>query len=306
MIAKLKRRAILGFAMATVTLAGMAGVITANAATNETPAAEPIGQMKIDDGRDVGWDISSGSKGYNNMIEGLRQRATGGLVLRDGMLQTDPNSNEIFTINVTGSQVQGAANAVVRLIVRARDLYIVGWHVQNPVASIDAIYALEGYPETYHGPDGATPVRTTGLGANYGSLENTAQRRRDATLLSPEVMNQAFLTLTNGAPDPVATARAVLAFAMTVAEAARYDALQNLFAPIFDGANVQVTSAETDLMNNWGKYSKAVLDNLNNAVPLDIQIRGLETEVPIREYKAQTLLSIAAIIAVVLLSPVGA
>lgn len=181
----------------------------------------------IDDGRDITWDVSGGQKAYDAMINAVRQRATGGRVLREGILQTDPsldpnNPANVFAINLQASALPGSSDAnSVRLIMRARDLFVIGYQVTGGRGPTNPHF-LRG-----DAPGGMTgdPLNFTG---SYTDLERVGRQERAGLKLTLEGMSTAYRTLRDDANEN-AVARSLMLFVMTIAEAARFDPLRQNF-----------------------------------------------------------------------------
>jgi hypothetical protein len=95
------------------------------------------------------------------------------------------------------------------------------------------------------------------------------------------------------------TADAAMLFIMTIAEAARFDPLEQAFVAPFDNGTHTISQAEAELMNSWSDASTQMVNNLNNRTPIDFNIDDPDpNEV---DFTANTLGSLAAILAIALL-----
>ncbi|WP_105967770.1 ribosome-inactivating family protein [Streptomyces geranii] len=268
----------------------------------------------IDDNKDIVWDINGGQKAYNNMIEAVRQRATGGAVLREGILQTNPNLDtsdaNIFAVELQHSGVPEASETPrVRLLMRARDLFVIGWHITEPGRnSGGTILYFKGDNTGYLGPDprespAQTPP-TLNFTGSYTDLERTGGRTRTGLTITGPVMEQAFRDL-RASPERIrtdTTADAAMIFIMTIAEAARFDPLQQAFAEgLVPGrpGGYTITANDAALMNSWSSISTQVVNNLNNGGALAVEIAdGDPTTI---DYKGFTLGQVSAFIAIALI-----
>ncbi|GAA2633567.1 ribosome-inactivating family protein [Streptomyces vastus] len=256
----------------------------------------------IDDGNDITWDISGGEKAYDDMIKAVRQRATGGRVLREGVLRTDPtldtSSRNIFAIDLRASALPSSSDGNnVRLIVRARDLFIIGYQVRDGRGSASPIYFKNDDPD----PNSAVPSGTFGFTGSYGDLEARGGQARANMRLNQQVVDAAYQNL-RGNASVNAAARSMMVFVMMVAEAARFEPLHQDFRQAFgsNGAGETVVNvADAELMNSWGEASRQFADSLSNGTPINFQIDDPAT--PSIDFGANTLTSMAAILAICLL-----
>ncbi|MFG2025604.1 ribosome-inactivating family protein [Streptomyces sp. NPDC048825] len=256
----------------------------------------------IDDGNDITWDISGGEKAYDDMIKAVRQRATGGKVLREGVLQTDPtldtSSRNIFAIDLRASDLPSSSDGNnVRLIVRARDLFIIGYQVRDGRGSASPIYFEGDDPD----PDSAVPSGTFGFTGSYGDLERRGGQARANMRLNQQVVDAAYQNL-RGNASVNAAARSMMVFVMMVAEAARFEPLHQDFRQAFgsNGAGETVVNvADAELMNSWGEASRQFAASLENGTPIDFQVDDPATSSI--DFGANTLTAMAAILAICLL-----
>ncbi|WP_416981252.1 ribosome-inactivating family protein [Streptomyces sp. T028] len=256
----------------------------------------------VDEVTDVRWDLADGVAGYNNMINAVRQRATGGQVLREGVLEVDPNSSDTFTVNIRDSRAAGPStggDSLVRLIVRARDLFVVGW-LSGTDPKLPVFY-FKGDDVGYRGPGDNQPVTNLSYNGSYTDLEREAGRARDGITLNSAAWANAWTTLRDAATTSQRDqARSMMLFIMAVAEGARFDPVQTAFAQSFgDAGSHTVTPAEASLMLNWGKASQQLVDSLNNATPINFTIDDPAT--PEVDFEATTISTMAAILAIALL-----
>jgi hypothetical protein len=256
-----------------------------------------------DDGNDVNWLTSDGAAGYNKMINAVRQRATGGRVLREGVLETDPNSTDFFTVNV--GQVPGIVGDVTvpafRLIVRQRDLFVLGW-VNGDPDDQETVFFLQGDDNGYRGSSGEATLVNLPFGGNYTDLERVG-RARVGTALNSAAWVNAERTLNTAAATTSSRdlAQALTMYIMGVAEGARFDTLQNAFAPSFNGNGDShtVTEVDAELMNNWSNASQQLLDNLNNRTPINFRIDDPST--PGVDIEATTVSALTVILGIALI-----
>jgi hypothetical protein len=238
----------------------------------------------IDDKKDIVWDINGGQKAYKAMIEAVRQRVTGGTVLREGILQTNPNldtSNaNIFAVEVQHSGVASSSNASrVRLIFRARDLFLIGWHIAKPQGDAGGtVFWFKGDDPGYRGSDplnAAASVQEMAFTGNYTDLERNGRSRVGLTL-NGQLMEQAFRDIRESdlRRGLRGTSSAAMIFIMTIAEAARFDPLEQAFAQAFDpnGGRYEITANDAKLMNDWSSISDQLVNNLNNRTPINVAI----------------------------------
>lgn len=265
----------------------------------------------IDDDRDISWDMSGGASAYNAMIEAVRRRATerraneGSSNLREGILQTNPASTDVFSIDVTNRNVgqSSTAPAGFRLLMRARDLFIIGWHVALPTG-VQQVYFLRGEDNGYRGPDQTATLQQASFDGSYLELERTAGRSRAGLVVSTPAWEEAFITMISTGfleEDEQSIARALLMFIPGIPEAARFDPIQTAFAPTFQNTDSHtITPAESQLMNDWNRASTATLTSLNTAAPLNFSVDDPAT--PEVDFLANSLTSMAAILAICLIS----
>ncbi|GGK77859.1 ribosome-inactivating family protein [Streptomyces flaveus] len=266
----------------------------------------------IDDGRDIVWDINGGPKAYQDMIKAVRQRATNGAVLREGVLQTDPtldpkDHRNIFAVELRHSGVAESSGAPrIRLLMRARDLFVIGWHLTTSASGEggDIVY-FKGDDPGYLGADprtAAARVQSLDFTGSYTDLERFSRRNRAGLTLSPQVMEQAFRNLRTSVerlPRTEATADAAMLFIMTIAETARFDPLEQAYRAPFDGGSHTISTAEAELMNSWGNASTQLVNNLNDRTPIDLRIQDPNPDEV--DFIANTAGSMAAILAIALL-----
>lgn len=256
----------------------------------------------IDDGNDITWDISGGEKAYDDMIKAVRQRATGGRVLRDGILQTDPaldnSSRNIFAIDLRASALPSSSDGNnVRLILRARDLFVIGYQVRDGRGSAEPIFFKGDDPRL----NPQLPENTLAFTGSYVDLESRGGQARANMRLNQQVVDTAYLNL-RGNANQNTVARSMMVFAMMIAEAARFEPLHQDFRQAFgsNGAGETVVNvADAELMNSWGEASRQLVASLNNGTPINFEVNDPET--PGRDFFANTLTSMAAILAICLL-----
>ncbi|MER6563763.1 ribosome-inactivating family protein [Streptomyces sp. NPDC001027] len=258
----------------------------------------------IDDGKDITWDMSGGASAYNKMIDQVRQRATGGRVLRDGVLQTDPSTTDTFSINVRNPDVPSSQTdgQGFRLIMRARDLFVIGWVTQNVNGDAQVIF-LKGDDDGYRGADSNNPLpfEEAPFGGNYTELEAAAGRGRTGIEANSSSWATAFRNM-RSSTDQRSVAQALLMFIPAIAEGARFDPIQTGFAPSFNsnnGGSHTINSAEADLMNSWSDASKQMVDSLNNGTPINFRVDDPAT--PEVDFEANSLTALAGILAIALL-----
>jgi hypothetical protein len=258
----------------------------------------------IDDGKDISWDMNGGSRAYNAMLEAVRQRATGGVVLREGILQTNPGSTEIFTVNVThsGAPSSSSTPSSFRLIMRASDLFVLGWVIDGPSGQ-ERVFFFSEEDTGYRGVDGDGELVPVPFSGSYGDLENAAGRTRTGLKLNGSSWLTVFVDMIETSVDETgqdAVARAMLALIPAVAEGARFDPIQQAVAPSFDAGEHVVTPAESALMNDWSKASKQLVDNLNNLTPIDFTVDDPLT--PDVDFQATTVSGMALLLAIALIT----
>lgn len=272
----------------------------------------------IDDGKDIVWDINGGQPAFNKMIDKVRQRATGGRVLREGVLQTDPtqdSTSDIFAVEVRHSGAASSSEAPrVRLIFKAKNLFLLGWHIilpipgdLNPGASNagGTLIWFKGDDPGYRGSNAEKfppTVRNLNFTGNYTDLERVAGRPRSGLTLSGPVMEQAFRDIRASAERARTdtTADAAMVLIMTIAEAARFDPLQQAFAQGFATNNqYTITGNDARLMNSWSDISNQLVSNLNDRTPIDVSIRDNDPSTV--DFLATTVSSVTAILAICLM-----
>jgi hypothetical protein len=265
----------------------------------------------IDDDRDISWDMSGGASAYNAMIEAVRRRATertaeqGSPTLREGILRTNPASTDVFSIDVVNRNVgqSSTAPAGFRLLVRASDLFIIGWHVALPTG-VQQVYFLRGDDNGYRGPDQNATLQQTSFNGSYLELERAAGRSRAGLLVSTPAWEAAFVTMISTAfleEGEQSIARALLMFIPGIAEAARFDPIQTAFAPTFQNTDSHtITPAESQLMNDWGRASSSTVASLKSGTPFDFTVDDPAT--PEVDFSANTLTAMAAILAICLIT----
>ncbi|MDX2939128.1 ribosome-inactivating family protein [Streptomyces ipomoeae] len=265
----------------------------------------------IDDKKDISWDMSGGTNAYNAMIEAVRKRATergaseGSPTLREGILRTNPTNTGLFSIDVVNRNVGQSSTDPVgfRLLMRASDLFIVGWLIATPDGA-EQVFFLQGEDEarSYRGQTKKAKVVDIPFSGSYTDLERAAGRGRSGTTVNSSVWDNAFrnmIATVTGESDEETVARALLMFIPAIAEAARFDPIQAAFAPTFQNGEHTILPAEALLMNNWSKASKQTTDSLDTGSAIDFTIDDPAT--PAVDYKATSLTSMAAILAICLL-----
>ncbi|MGY1495770.1 ribosome-inactivating family protein [Streptomyces sp. QTS52] len=255
----------------------------------------------INDGRDITWDINGGRAAYDTMINAVRQRATGGRVLREGVLQTNPNANpsrseNIFAIDLRASNVPSSSDGNnVRLIMRARDLFIIGYQIRDGRGS--------GTPNYFQGDTPGLPNELSdefAFTGSYTDLERVGSRSRRGMAYNEAAVTSAYTSLRDDR-NQAAVARSLMLFIMTIAEAARFDPLDQAFGQVFGGLPGGVISAaETELMNSWSRASGQLLNALNNGAAINFRVDDPET--PEVDFSATTIAGMALILGICLLS----
>lgn len=288
----------------------------------ETPAAStaPAGtangsaaafQTKLDDDKDVSWDMSGGTAAYNKMVADVRKSATertpeeGSPTLREGILRTNPSNTGLFSIDVTNRNVGQSPTAPVgfRLLMRASDLFILGWLVATPQGA-ERIYFFQGEDTGYRGQTGRATLVDVPFGGGYTDLERIAGRGRSGLSVNPRAWEAAYIDMiatVAGESDEQTVARAMLMFIPAIAEAARFRPVQESFAPSFQGSNnTTIRPAEAELMLDWSKASKQTINSLNTGAAINFRIDDPAT--PGVDFEATTIQAMAAILAICLLS----
>jgi len=257
-----------------------------------------------DDGRDVSWELSGGGPGaYNSMINAVRQRATGGAILREGVLQTNAAATGFFTVNI-GSRLGVIGDVQVpraRLIIRERDLFVLGF-VNGDPDDTERVFFFRGDDNGYRGASEQAEPITMPFTGSYIDLERTGNRARTATTLSLNAWEGALSTLENATSTTSSQdlARALTMFIMAVSEGARFDTIQDSFVPTFSagGGEQTVTPTEAELMNSWDEASQQLLDALNNARPVNFEINDPAT--PGVDLQATSVAALALILGIAL------
>lgn len=256
-----------------------------------------------DDGRDVAWELSEGGpSAYNAMINAVRQRATGGRVIREGILQTDPSAEGFFTVDI-GSRTGDLGDIQIpraRLIIRESDLFVLGFCNGDPDTN-PRVFFFNNDDNGYRCGNDLTELVTMPFTGSYVDLER-AGRARIGTTLSLNSWENALRTLET-ATDTTSSrdlAQALTMFVMGVAEGARFDTIQDSFVPSFSasGDTHAVTAVEAELMNSWSELSRQMFDALNTARPINFQINDPAT--PGVDLEATTLTAVALILAIAL------
>ncbi|MDW4910789.1 ribosome-inactivating family protein [Streptomyces sp. ADMS] len=264
----------------------------------------------IDNDKDITWDINGGFSAYEAMVKAVRQRATGGRVLNDGVLQTDPNLDpkktrgedgerfpNIFALNLEHSGVAGSSDAPrVRLLMRARDLFVIGFELTTPSGpTSDNLHFFKGDDPGYRGATGEALPNEESYTGSYIDLERVGGRSRFGFELSGPVMEQAFRDLRDQR-NQASVARAMMVFIMTVAETARFDPLEQAYRAPFDNGSHTITQSEAELMNSWSEASRQMTNSLNNGAVIDFAVRDSDPNTV--DFVAQTLGSLSAILAI--------
>lgn len=256
--------------------------------------------------------MSGGTNAYNAMIEAVRTRATertsGSSRLRDGILRTDPANRGLFSIDVTNRNLGQSSTAPVgfRLLMRASDLFVVGWLVATPEGK-EQVFFFKGEDDatrSYRGQTGNATLNDVPFNGSYTDLERTAGRGRAGLTANTAAWNTAFrnmIATVAGETGPEDVARAMLMFIPAIAEGARFDPIQASFAPTFQNGKHTIAPAEAELMLNWSKASKQTTDSLNSGSTIDFRVDDPAT--PGVDFEATTLQSMAAILAICLISP---
>ncbi|MFI5800478.1 ribosome-inactivating family protein [Streptomyces sp. NPDC051677] len=267
----------------------------------------------IDDDKDIGWDMSGGTSAYNAMIEAVRKRATerasgqGSPTLREGILRTNPANRDLFSIDVTNRNIGQSPTtpAGFRILMRASDLFVVGWLVATPQGQ-EQVFFFRDDDTGYRGQTGNATPNAVSFNGSYTEIERAAGpgRGRVGVNANPGTWEEAYrnmIATAAGESDEQTVARAMLMFIPAIAEGARFDPIQTSFAPTFQGSNSHVvTPAEGKLMTDWGKASKQALDSLNTGSAIDFTIDDPQT--PEVDFRATTIQAMATILAICLLS----
>jgi len=256
-----------------------------------------------DDGRDVNWQIGNGASAYNTMINDVRQRATGGAVAREGTLRTNPNATGNFTVNV-GSRPGAAGDidvARIRLILRERDLFVIGF-VNGDPDDEERVFFLRGDDNGYRGTTQTAEVINLPFNGSYTELEADGRDRVGTTLNGPS-WETALRTLENATAGSNLRdlAGPLTMMIMAVSEGARFDPIQNAFAPSFNsnnGGEHTVTVAEAELMNSWSEASKQLFDALDNGAQVNFQVDDPAT--PGVDFEAATVSALTLILGIAL------
>jgi hypothetical protein len=199
---------------------------------------------------------------YQSFVKALRLRATDGTVFYQAMYKTRPTATaDLFPVRLTTTN----PNQSVDLVVRASNLYVVGWYL--PVS--DTFYALTDTPAPVYNPTGKTTRISTGFDGSYTVLERQAQTSREAVPLGRSSTNQAALDLasptsgTGPALDVRKVSRALLILVQETSEAARFTRIDSLLAAGWTG-----TPGDRPLMvaleNDWNSFSTWAVQKLQN------------------------------------------
>lgn len=192
----------------------------------------------VDDGGDITWDVNDGMTAYRAMIRAVREQAAGGRMQRDEALR----AGHVFTVGLRAGEAPRTSRApLVSLLVRARDLAVVGYRLRTPQGH-DSFFCFRGTG----GSDTPDELR---FGGSYDDLERVGGRSRTGLVIDERLMTRSFTALRDDA-DEASTARALMVFTLTVSEAARFDALERAFQTVFDDRSHTVSRAEEELMNS--------------------------------------------------------
>ncbi|MBD0674987.1 ribosome-inactivating family protein [Streptomyces sp. CBMA156] len=215
---------------------------------------------------------TAGTGAYRDFVQALRLRATNGQVFYQGIYRTRPEAvNDLFPLHLTAG-----TGARVDLIVRASNLYVVGWYL--PAG--DTFYALTDKPEPVYNPTGHTTPVPTKFDGSYITLENKGTVERDSVSLSRDKVNQSVIDLaapTTGTPpklDVPKACNALLVLIQDTSEAARFSGIQSLVTAGWTGTvgNRPFIKA---LENDWDGFSGWAIKKQANPQTLPHTVGGV-------------------------------
>ncbi|MEU3352866.1 ribosome-inactivating family protein [Streptomyces sp. NPDC037389] len=198
------------------------------------------------------------AKDYRKFVQDLRLRATGGKVFKDRMYALDPGATkDLFPVRLT------TAKGSVDLVVRASDLYVVGWYTEqnNTFHSIK-----EGKTNPVYMPKKDTKQDPLKYDGAYGTLEGRASGKatRLNVVLGRENTKQSVINLMSTPADGGEAAKALLVLVQEASEAARFTKIDALVAAGWTGGSVGERALINDLENDWGNFCTWAVKKLKN------------------------------------------
>ncbi|MFI9362704.1 ribosome-inactivating family protein [Kitasatospora sp. NPDC053057] len=196
---------------------------------------------------------------YQAFVKALRLRATDGTVFYQTMFKTRPTATgDLFPVRLTTSTGKS-----VDLVVRASNLYVVGWYLPAPT---DKFYSLNDSPAPVYNPTGKTTEVRTGFDGSYTTLERQAQTSREAVPLGRSSTDQAAIDLaTPTIPlDVKKISKALLILVQETSEAARFTKIDSLVAADWTTGAPGERQLMVALENDWGSFSNWAIQKLQN------------------------------------------
>ncbi|MFF4160676.1 ribosome-inactivating family protein [Streptomyces sp. NPDC001678] len=210
------------------------------------------------------------AKDYRKFVQDLRLRATNGKIFKDRMYVLDPKATkDLFPVRLT------TAKGSVDLVVRAGDLYVVGWYTEQN----NTFHSLkEDKTNPVYMPKKDTKQDPLKYDGAYGTLEGRASGKatRINVVLGKENTKQSAINLMSTPADGGDAAKALLVLIHETSEAARFTKIDALIAAGWTGGSVGERALMNDLENDWGNFSAWAGKKLKNQ-PADPHTIGGKT-----------------------------
>ncbi|MEV7890966.1 ribosome-inactivating family protein [Streptomyces sp. NPDC002817] len=253
----------------------------------------------IDDGNDIGWFLKDGKAGYKSMIDAVRKRVRSRSI-HPSVDGTTTNANDYFTVNIRNITHGHEDAADIRVVIRARDLYVQGYYVPrgNTYLHFRPRNAQDRVLRDYR-PTSQTRVLQLPFEGGYNSIEayargadGRAYTRRSVRLSTPD-LSDAVTNLAWSEASGRSRARDLLHVIQAISEAARNDWISGRVYNNIEGAGYQPNATAVGLENNWQSLGNNFQRRLNDPrVPV---------HPPIGELQFSSITGMALILALTLL-----
>lgn len=245
--------------LAAVGALAVAGEHTPPNSTGSVALGPGSTQLVVDDGKDIGWWLDGGRSGYSTMINQVRARVKASQLYSSVELSTS-NSHDYFTINVRRSGRSSNDAADIRIVVRARDLYLQGYYdTANAV-----YYRFNDATLTDYRPTTRARVVVLPYDSQYSSVTQKANQNLNSPVFRLYDIDYNTGILADLDATTAQRAGALLSYVELIAEAARFDYISNNIQANLDWTDGwRVDNNAIQLMKDWKKLTTALIESLN-------------------------------------------
>ncbi|XP_027352709.1 agglutinin-1 [Abrus precatorius] len=209
---------------------------------------------------------------YNQFIDALRERLTGGLIYGIPVLR-DPSTVEEPNRYVT-AELSYSDTVSIQLGIDLTNAYVVAYRAGSESFFFrDAPASASTYLFT------GTQQYSLPFDGNYDDLEKWAHQSRQRISLGLEALRQGIKFLRSGASDDEEIARTLIVIIQMVAEAARFRYISKLVViSLTNRAAFQPDPSMLSLENTWEPLSRGVQQSVQDTFPQNVTLINVRQE----------------------------